>query len=393
MTRGPAASTDGRRRILQPLKIVLLSNYKPERAHSMLKYADMLRRGLTARGHAVEVVHPPVIFGRLPFLRGAAAKWIGYLDKYLLAPPWMRWKCRGADLVHVCDQTNSMYLQCAGRRPRVITCHDLIGVRGALGHFADVRVGRTGRILNEWIARSLARAEYLICDSHKTLADFREVAQHSRAASRVIHLSLNRECEAASPEMVRRTLAGLGLEEQTNYLLHVGGNQWYKNRLGAIRIFAELKRSPAFEDVRLILAGKPWSQEVRELAQRLGIHEAMVEAADLTDEALNALYTGARGLLFPSLLEGYGWPILEAQACGCPVITTNRPPMTEVAGDGAILIEPEDTEGSARAILEQWPEAAILREAGFRNLERFTETKMLDAYEEAYAEVLRLWKA
>jgi hypothetical protein len=83
------------------MKIVLLSNYAPDRAHSMLKYAEMMQRGLTARGHAVAVVHPPVIFGRLPFLRGGAAKWIGYIDKYLMAPPWMRWKCRGADSASV----------------------------------------------------------------------------------------------------------------------------------------------------------------------------------------------------------------------------------------------------------------------------------------------------
>jgi hypothetical protein len=66
--------------------------------------------------------------------------------------------------------------------------------------------------------------------------------------------------------------------------------------------------------------------------------------------------------------------------------------MTEVAGDAAVLIEPEDIEGSARTILEKWPEIGRLREAGFRNLERFTEGEMLDHYEEAYAEVQRTWK-
>jgi glycosyltransferase involved in cell wall biosynthesis len=377
---------------IEPMKIVLISNYAPERAHSMLKYAEMMQRGLTARGHAVEVVHPPVIFGRLPFLRGGAAKWIGYIDKYMMAPPWMRWKCRGADLVHVCDHTNSMYLRCAGKRPRVITCHDLISVRGARGHFAGVQVGRTGQILNKWIATSLARAKYVICVSQQTLADFRRVCSQSKAVCRVIHSSLNRSCFAASAEEVRETLAGMGLEANTPYVLHVGANTWYKNRLGAMRIFAELRKSAEFRDVRLILAGKPWSQEVRELSQRQDLQGITVEAPDLTDEALNALYTGARALLFPSLMEGYGWPILEAQACGCPVITTNRPPMTEVAGDAAILIEPEDIEGSARVILEKWPGIAGLREAGYRNLERFTEAVVMDAYEDAYAEVVRSWK-
>jgi len=220
------------------MKIVLLSNYGPERTHSMLKYAQMLQRGLRGRGHAVELVQPPVIFGRLPFLRGQAAKWIGYIDKYVIAPVWMRWKCRVADLVHVCDHSNSMYLRCAGNRPAVITCHDLIGVMSAQGYYAGVRVQGTGRLLQRWIASGLARAEHVLCDSHQTLVDFRKVCSQSNAECRVIHLSLNRSCSAASPEAVQQTLRTLGLAPETRYLLHVGGNQWYKNRLGALRIFA-----------------------------------------------------------------------------------------------------------------------------------------------------------
>ena len=386
-------TSDGRTPIGPRMKILLISNYIPDRNVSMLKYAEMLKRGLSARGHVVEVVHPPVILGRLPLRGREATKWIGYIDQYLLAPLWMRWKCRGADVVHVCDHSNAMFLWCAGKRPRVITCHDLIGVKSARGDYAEVRVRSTGRILHKWIVSALGRAEYVICDSHNTMAEFQRLYARSTARCRVAHLSLNRSCSAASGEAVKETLGKLGLGQDTRYLLHVGGNQWYKNRLGAMRIFAELRKSAEFGDTQVILAGKAWSQEVRQFSQGADLQGATVEATDLTDDALNALYTGARALLFPSLTEGYGWPILEAQACGCPVITTNREPMTEVAGAAAILVEPEDIEGSARTILEKWPETGRLREAGFRNLERFTESKMLDAYEEAYAEVLQLSKA
>jgi glycosyltransferase involved in cell wall biosynthesis len=383
------ATNDG----IEPMKIALISNYLPDAQYSMLNYGRMMERLLTARGHTVILLHPPVMVGGLPFLRGGLAKWIRYIDKYVFAGSWLRWKCRGADLVHVCDHSNSMYLKCAGKRPRVITCHDLIAVRGALGYYREVQVGKTGRMLQKWIATSLARAEYIICVSNNTLAEFRSVCAQSKAKCRVIHTSLNRNCSAASLDEVKKTLAGLGLAADSRYFLHIGGNNWYKNRIGAMRIFAELRKSPEFRDARLILAGKPWTREMRELAQLPELQGATVEAADQSDEALNALYTGALALLFPSLIEGYGWPILEAQACGCPVITTNRPPMTEVAGDAAILIDPDDTKGAARIILEQWPGLASLRDAGFRNLARFAESTVMDAYEQVYTEVRRAWKA
>ncbi len=140
-------TSDGRTPIGPRMKILLISNYIPDRNVSMLKYAEMLKRGLSARGHVVEVVHPPVILGRLPLRGREATKWIGYIDQYLLAPLWMRWKCRGADVVHVCDHSNAMFLWCAGKRPRVITCHDLIGVKSARGDYAEVRVRSTGRSL------------------------------------------------------------------------------------------------------------------------------------------------------------------------------------------------------------------------------------------------------
>ena len=374
------------------MKIVLISNYVPDAQYSMLNYARMMERLLAARGHQVSTVHPPVLSGRLPIRHGGLAKWIRYIDKYVLAWPWLWWKSRGAELVHVCDHANSMYLKCAGKRPSVITCHDLIGVRGGLGEFAEVQVGKTGRVLQKWIARGLGRAEFVICDSYSTREDFQRVCSPSKAECRVIHLPLNRKCSAASEEEVKETLRGLGLTPGTEYLLQVGGNGWYKNRLGAMRIFAELRKSPEFRDVRLIMAGSPWTPEMRELAQQSALQGVTVEAADLPDAALNALYTGARALLFPSLMEGYGWPILEAQACGCPVITTNRAPMTEVAGEAAILIEPENIEGSARTILERWAEIGALREAGYRNLERFSEGVVMEAYEAAYAEVVQSWK-
>ncbi|HTV13389.1 MAG TPA: glycosyltransferase family 1 protein [Acidobacteriaceae bacterium] len=367
------------------MRLVLISNYIPESSQSMLRYAQMLSRILEGRVEEVRVVHPPALVGRLPFLR----KHLGYVDKFLLGPWWLRWQCRGADVVHVCDHSNAMYLPCAGRTPALITCHDLIAVRSALGELESIglRTGITGRILQRWIRSSLARAGYVVCVSAATEKDVLRLASGPHMKMRVVHLPLNRRYAPATTERIRAVRAKFGLGPEDPYFFHVGTNDRYKNREGVLRIVAELRKYPQFQAFRVVLAGKPWTGALSELVGSLGLEGTAIEGGFVTDEELEALYTGAAALLFPSLIEGYGWPPLEAQACGCPVITTHRGSLAEVAGDAAIIIDPDDAAAAAATIAEQWGRREALREAGFRNLERFQEgpfaEAMLRVYEEA----------
>ena len=114
----------------------------------------------------------------------------------------------------------------------------------------------------------------------------------------------------------------------------------------------------------------------------------VIEAADATCEELEALYGNALALLFPSFEEGFGWPILEAQACGCPVIASRRPPMTEVAGEAAILIDPAEPQAAAMAIAAGLKGSEQLRAAGFKNLKRFDAEAIADRYCAFYESIL-----
>jgi glycosyltransferase involved in cell wall biosynthesis len=172
----------------------------------------------------------------------------------------------------------------------------------------------------------------------------------------------------------------------------VGGGQWYKNRLGAIQIFAELRKRAEFRDAQFVMAGADFHDEMWDWIESCGVTGAVIEAGRISDDVLDSLYHGALALLFPSLEEGFGWPILEAQACQCLVITTNRPPMTEIAGGGAILIDPEDVEGAAVVIAEQWLRREELIARASRNFANFSPERMARAYCEAYEEALRLQK-
>ncbi len=371
------------------MKIVLISNYLPDGSQSMIRYARMLEQHLSARGHDVILVYPPVFLGRAPFLRGSLAKWIGYIDMYLLAPPYLRWKCRGADVVHVCDHSNSMYLRCAGEKPHILTCHDLLAVKAARRLYEGIRIKATGRLQQRWIASGIRSSQNLICVSEKTKEDVLALAPEIRAEIKVIHHPLNFDCRPAGADEGKRVLAGIGWPPNTEYFFHVGGNQWYKNRLGVLKIFAELKRMPRFERTRLVMAGKPFTREMVALRQSALPEGAVLEAVDISDRDLQAFYTGALALLFPSWEEGFGWPILEAQACGCPVVTSDRGPMKEIAGGAAVLIDPSKPGEAAGRVARGLEERDRLRAMGFQNAAGFTVDRAIDAYVDAYATAMR----
>jgi len=183
---------------------------------------------------------------------------------------------------------------------------------------------------------------------------------------------------------VRRLREGFGIAAEEQYLFHVGGDHWYKNRAGVLRIFqalSKLLRAEGAPVPRLVMAGNALSQEMRDFVAANGLAASVIEIADPSNEELRSLYTGATALLFPSLYEGFGWPLIEAQSCGCPVITSNRPPMTEVAGDAALYIDPAEETTAAALIAANLDRLYLLRDAGFRNIQRFDAERIAEKYE------------
>ena len=167
----------------------------------------------------------------------------------------------------------------------------------------------------------------------------------------------------------------------------MGGNQWYKNRIGVLKIVLHLRKYERFRHVKLVMAGKPWTEAMRVFCRKYALGD-VIEFVSPSNEQMRALYSGALAFLFPSLEEGFGWPVLEAQACGCPVITSDRPPMTEIAGRGAILINPENAAAAAQIIDARIVEAESLRLAGWENLKRFAIDDVMKRYNDVYEFVI-----
>lgn len=372
---------------VQIVKILLIGNYENLRQQSMQRFAEMLREGFTAAGHEVRLVRPPVWLGRLRRGETGLAKWIGYLDRFVLYPPLLRRQIRWADMVHVCDQANAVYVSHLRGKPHVVTCHDMLAIRAALGEIGESPTGWTGRIYQRWILRGLRQAMAVVCVSQQTAEELLPLAGVPATRVSVVPNALNyhyRLMDTAESEAHLRTL---DLDPAQPFFVHVGGNQWYKNRVGVLRLFAELIKHPAYAQHRLVMAGKPWTAEMRALCAALALDGRVVERVDVSNEQLRALYSRAEALLFPSLAEGFGWPIAEAQACGCPVVTTGQPPMTEVGGDAAIYIDPDDSAAAARRVADALTDPAQWRAAGLENARRFSIQAMVEGYLQSYAAV------
>jgi glycosyltransferase involved in cell wall biosynthesis len=170
-----------------------------------------------------------------------------------------------------------------------------------------------------------------------------------------------------------------------DYILFVGTLEPRKNISLLIRALARTK-----SEIPLILVGwtgwgdKTWYRDITEL----GLEKRVYTADYLDEETLACLYSGARVLVYPSLYEGFGLPVLEAMACGCPVICSNTSSLPEVAGTAALFVDPDDPDGLARTL------DGILRDSEGRDIlvEKGLQRAALFSWEKTAEQTLELFK-
>jgi glycosyltransferase involved in cell wall biosynthesis len=370
--------------------ILLIGNYPLERQQSMERFAMMMLDGLHAAGTPAELIRPRPFLGRIHFLGNFVAKWLAYLDKFIFFHRAIARKLRERPaLVHICDHSNAMYAEAIPHVPVVVTCHDLLAVRGALGEATDCPASATGKVLQRWIVRGLQRASAVACVSKATRSDAERLVQRKKEtpALTVITLGLSYPYGVLSADEISQRLSKCpGLQPDIPFVLHVGSNLRRKNREGVLRIFARCHQT---WNGYLVFTGDPLSPSLRSLGRELGVAERIVEISNTDSETLEALYNRAIALLFPSTFEGFGWPIAEAHACGCPVLCADREPMTEVAGNAA-LVHPVDDEAAFAADLLRLSnpdERARWSAKALENAKRFSAARMISDYLALYRSV------
>jgi len=266
-------------------------------------------------------------------------KWGLYLDQYLLFPREVRKSLRevSSDALFVfCDQALGPWVPLVADRAHIVHVHDLLALRSALGEFPENPVSVTGRIYQRYIRRGFRRARHFISISYKTRDDLHRFGCVTASISEVVHNGLAYPYSRIQADRALQILRSAGLPAPARgMLLHVGGGQWYKNLPGIVALYSQYAAQSREPAPLWIIGGTNSSLRVIEALREIPTSGDVQFFENIDNVVLQAIYSISRALLFPSLAEGFGWPLIEAQACGCPVITTDEAPMNEIAGSAA----------------------------------------------------------
>ena len=231
------------------------------------------------------------------------------------------------DRFHLLDGSMLAFIPRSLLSRTLVTVHDLIPwlqLKGLLP-------GRPSRAA-AWIIRSSI-------NRLRSVAGIYAVSSHT---AKDVAKAAKREGVTVIPHATRTlpvVRADVDLPER--FVLHIGNNATYKNRMGVLRIFAKLSDQ---KDLWLLMAGPAPTPGLQQEAMRI---ERVRFLVDLADAELAGLYQRASLLLFPSLYEGFGMPVREAQAAGCPVVCSSAASLPEVAGEAALMADPEDVDALA----------------------------------------------
>jgi len=245
--------------------------------------------------------------------------------------------------------------------PTVATLYDLTNVRPN-----NVDTSISSRLSNwRWSVyyqKKLPRVDHLIAISQHVKND--AVATLGIAAEKISVIPLGIDTTQFYPSRGSGLFAG-----RAPYVLYVGSRDPNKNLERVLSAFGLV--ASEIDEIRLAIAGRWNSDDQNWLRQRLDSDSALTGRVDylgfVADADMASLYSNAEVFLFPSLAEGFGFPVLEAMACHIPVIASNRPPIPEVATDAAVLIDPlnpSDMASEISKILQNSRLAENLRSRG-----------------------------
>lgn len=265
------------------------------------------------------------------------------------------------DVLHSSD-----WAQPPSRAYRVTTVHDMSPILFAKATHPKIVAVHARRL--EWVKKEVDR---IIAPSKATKKDLINFGI-AESKIQVIYEAPDPYFKPSVKDEVELVKEKFGIKD--DYFLSIGVSE----RKNTIRIAEAFSRFNKHGQFKLIIVGRPIEQLA--LSGRDIIFTNHIDNSDL-----RALYSGAKALIYPSLYEGFGLPILEAFGCGCPVITSNISSMAEVASNAAILVDPYQVESIASAMKIALTQASVLKKKGSARLKEFS-------WQKAAAETLKVYK-
>ncbi|MBZ9731291.1 glycosyltransferase [Salegentibacter sp. JZCK2] len=386
------------------MNIVIFTHPAIRNFQSIGRYTKMLATGMKQRKHKVRIITSKNYFSRLPHPK-SIDKWLAYLDQYLIFPLQFKRNKKSYSpktLFVFADQALGLWIPLIGNRPHIIHCHDFMAQRSALGQISNNKVGITGKLYQYFIRMGYRQGKNFISISNNTQQDLHKFLNGQPTLSEVVYNGFNQEFKPVDNKNIPMILSReLGIGLKNGFILHVGGNQFYKNRKGVVEIYNSWRRVTE-KHLPLIMVGAPPDDTLKTIWKDSPFADDIHFIENASDNILKMCYQAASILLFPSLNEGFGWPIAEALASGCPVITTNKAPMTEVGGNCCTYIPSYPEEKQSQ---EEWAylaaekleivlnlsekELSELKRAGLKYSSRFNTNNTLDRIETLYKGVLQ----
>lgn len=374
----------------KPKRVGVVADYLEERWPSMDLAAELTSLAIARHGEGA--FHPAILRPKLArVLRGrvrlgehGAQNADRYIGRYLAYPRWLKPRARGFDLFHVVDQSYAHLVHALPAGRTVVTCHDLDAFRSLIGDERRTRPFWFRQTMKRVLAGFQAAA-HVICDSDAVRLEI--LAQRLVPRERLtvvplpVHPDFGPNQDDAADAQAAKLLGHPSLA--ATCLLHVGANVPRKNLPFLLEVFSEVrKRHP---DARLIRVGGALTGYQRGIAERLGVRDAIVSLPHLDRPTLAAVYRRASALLLPSEREGFGWPVLEAMACGTPVIASAAlPTVREIGGEAIDYAPADDVQGWIEAVDRLLQDRADRREWNGR---REAALERADAYSlESYAD-------
>jgi len=220
--------------------------------------------------------------------------------------------------------------------------------------------------------RGVQRARHVIVDSTFIARELRGYLALSPDRLHIVPLGVS-PAFRPQPTEKQKAIRQLYVSENGQLLLHVGHTQARKNLPTLLKALALLRQQG--REVTLVQIGGRSSRSQRELLSDLGLETVVHFLGHLPDEQLAAFYSAADAFVLPSLYEGFGLPVLEAMACGTPVVASNVASLPDVVGDAGLLVEPSSADSWAETIAQVLADsgfAAQLRERGLERVRQFT---------------------
>lgn len=313
-----------------------------------------------------------------------SAKWLARLWHRIGLPVPVETFIGPVDLYHATDfvlpPTRS------GTRT-LLTVHDLSFIR-----VPNTASPTLKAYLDEFVPRSVEAADHVLADSAATKSDLIDLYGTRADKITVLYSGVDSGFSQVSDPMELERVSVKYSLEKISYLLSVGTVQPRKNYSRVIEALSAVRRMG--HDLHYVIAGASgWLEdEMLQTIKRTGMNDCVHLLGLVEDRDLPALYSGATMLVMVSLYEGFGLPVLEAMACGTPVITSNLSSLPEIGGDAALLVDPYDTAAIRKAILEIETDAdrrAQLIQAGFLQAKQFTWMRAARQLRTIYDEMLR----